>query len=334
MKKTTIVTGALGRVGKRTVKHLLAAGHQVIAVDIDSKRARASAKKLGFTDSANRNIEMYWGNICETSLWPKLLEKADTVIHLAAIIPPLVDQNPTLAIAVNQTATETLVRAMENCNGAKRLIFASSMVVAGHEQHLRKPPLNTEEVPRPSDLYGKTKAAAESKIQQSNLNWSILRLGVVVPARLGMADIGSMDAMFDASATGRIEVVHEDDAGLAFANAVNCQEAIGRILFVGGGAQCQSHVLEFYSRFLDCAGIGPLSADSLRPGEAYFYGDWLDTTESQQLLNFQRHTLDDLLASIRRDIGILRIPLKLMSPLFNRVLANRSPYSRKKTLTT
>ena len=324
MSKTVVVTGAFGRVGSRTVSHLLRAGHRVIAVDIKNPRSEGAAAVL------DKRVEVVWGNICDRDLWPELLPRTDAVVHLAAIIPPVVDQQPDLAIAVNQTATCQLVDAMEASDSAKRLIFASSMVVSGHEQHERTPPLRANEPTNPTDLYSKTKVAGEERIQKSTLRWSILRLAVVVPGELKLNDTTHMDAMFDASPDGRFEAVHEDDAGLAFANAVDCEEATGHILYIGGGGSCQTTVLDFYNRMLGAIGLGPMKVSSLRPGEPYFYGDWLDTEESQKLLQFQRHSIDDIITSMRRSVGPLRYLLTLASPLITWKLERRSPHRRAK----
>jgi nucleoside-diphosphate-sugar epimerase len=217
---------------------------------------------------------------------------------------------------------------MEQVPRAQRLIFASSMVVAGHRQDLRTPPLRVDEAPQPDNLYAETKVAAEAAIKGSKLQWSILRLGVVLPTQMSLSDSGNIDAMFDASVTGRLEGVHEDDAGLAFAAAVDCDGAIGSVLFIGGGSSCQTTALAFYNRMFGSIGIGPFSADILLDGAPYFSGDWLDTEESQRLLQFQRHSIDDILLAMRRNIGLLRFPLKLLSPLIVRVLSNRSPHRK------
>jgi len=320
MARTVIVTGALGRVGLRTVSHLLAAGHHVIALDLKTRRSAVKAAKFG------SGVEVAWADIRDASIWPGLLSRADAVVHLAAVIPPLANRQPELATAVNRTATLDLVQAMESASRAKRLVFASSTVVAGQRQHLRAPPLRAEEPPAPGDHYGRTKVAAEEAIGGSTLHWTILRLAPVVPPRLGLDYAGNIDAMFDASPDGRFEAVAEDDAGLACANAVDCDAAIGRILLIGGGPSCRATIMDFYNRFLDCAGIGPMSPSCLRAGGPYFAGDWLDTQESQRLLRFQRHDLEDMLASIRAGIGPLRYPARMLAPVINRLLARRSPH--------
>jgi UDP-glucose 4-epimerase len=320
MTHAVLVTGAFGNIGSRTVRHLLAAGHRVVAVDLKSAKATAIA------DSFNGAVEIVWGNICDPNLWPRVLAGIDTVIHLAAIIPPATDRNPDLALAVNQTATIELLKHMEASPTARRLIFASSMVVAGHEQHRRTPPLTVDEAPQPSDLYGRTKTACEQRIRASALDWSILRIAVCPPTRLSFADGNNFEAIFATSASGRMEVVHNDDAAQAFANAVNCDEAIGRILFIGGGESCRSTALQFYNRFFSAIGLRPVRPEVLRPGPPYFFGDWLDTAESQRLLQFQRHSLDDILVEMQHNVGSMRWLLKLVSPLVNVLLERRSPY--------
>jgi UDP-glucose 4-epimerase len=320
MPHSVMVTGAFGNIGSRTVRHLLAAGHRVVVVDLKTPKTVAMADRIG------GSLEVVWGNICDPNLWPRVLSGIDTVVHLAAIIPPATDRNPELAIAVNQTATIELLKHMEASPTAKRLVFASSMVVAGHEQHRRTPPLTVEEEPRPTDLYGKGKAECERHIQATSLRWSILRIAVCPPTELSLSDGQNFEAIFETSATGRMEFVHNDDAALAFANAVNCDAAIGKILFVGGGESCRSHALAFYNRFFAAIGLRPLKPELLRPGPPYFFGDWLDTTESQTLLAFQRHRLDDILAELQANVGSKRALLKLVAPLVSMLLERRSPY--------
>src|SRR3546814_2971459 len=91
---------------------------------------------------------------------------------------------------------------------AKRLILAWGMGVAGLAQHLRRPPLRADEVPMPVDHYGHTKVEAERCVRESGLQWSILRLGVCPPIKLSKKDATDFDNIFETSAGGRIELVH------------------------------------------------------------------------------------------------------------------------------
>lgn len=320
MRHAVLVTGAFGNIGRRTVHHLLNAGHRVVAVDLKTPKTEAIAASFG------NALEVVWGNICDSTLWPRVLTDIDSVVHLAAIIPPLAYRNPGLATAVNQTATIALLQCMEASPTAKRLVFASSMVVAGHEQESRVPPLTVAEEPRPSDLYGETKAECERHITASTLRWSILRIAVCPPSEITFQDVASFDIMFESSATGRVEVVHNDDAALAFANAVGCDETVGKILFIGGGASCRSTALEFFNQTLTAMGMRPLKPASLRPGPPFFFGDWLDTEESQRLLRFQRSSLDDIVSEMKDRAGFRRLLLKIVAPIVSPLLERRSPH--------
>jgi hypothetical protein len=124
-------------------------------------------------------------------------------------------------------------------------------------------------------------------------------------------------------------LVHHDDAALAVANAVNCDEAIGKILFIGGGESCRSYALEFYNRVFSAMGLGPLKPEVLRPGPPHFFGDWVDTTESQRLLVFQRHGMDDILAEMKDAVGFRRWLLRMLAPLVNPILERRSPHTAR-----
>lgn len=323
MTQSVLVTGAFGNIGRHTVPHLLRAGHRVVVV------GRKTAKNKAVAESFGGAVKIVWGNICDPELWPRALDGIDTVLHIAGVIPPFSEYDPQLTVAVNQTATMELIRQMEASPTAKRLIFASSMILAGPEQHGRLPPLTANIEPQPIDTYGKTKAECEIHIRASSLYWSILRIAVCLPTNVTRKEMDSLKAIYHASADGRVEAVHPDDCGLAIANAVSCDETIGRILFIGGGERCQTHALPFYNGILTTAGLKPLAPEALRPGPPYFFGDWLDTSESQKLLRFQRNSLDDIFAELKANLGYKRWLMKLVSPLVSLVLNRRSPYLSK-----
>jgi len=67
----------------------------------------------------------------------------------------------------------------------------------------------------------------------------------------------------------------------------------------------------------------------LRPGLPYFFGDWVDTTESQKLLGFQRHGMDDILSELKDGVGFRYWLLKMVAPLVNPILERRSPHTAR-----
>jgi nucleoside-diphosphate-sugar epimerase len=186
----------------------------------------------------------------------------DAVVHLAGIVPPQVDRAPELARRVNVDGTRSLIEQMESSGTANRLVFASSQGVFGDVQD-REPPLRVDTSVSPPTSTGDTRWRARQAIQQSRLQWSILRLAAVTPIHLSghAQDVG---IMFEFSPEARFEFLHPADAGTAFARAVACEEAIGKILNIAGGEKCRMTYYEFCSDLMSAIGIGPASHRGLR----------------------------------------------------------------------
>lgn len=315
-----LVTGALGNVGEYAVDALLEEGHDVVAFDVDSPKTRKVASQL------DARVQVAWGDITDPASLAAALDGTDAVVHLAAIL--ITDDVPELARRVNVDATLNLIEQMEASATAKRLVFASSHGIFGEVQD-REPPLRVETPPTPSSDYGRHKMACEQAIRQSKLQWSILRLAVAPPVRLiGYSHDPSHS--FEFSADGRIEFIHPADAGTAFARAVACEETIGRILYLGGGERCQMTNLEFLNQLMGAIGIGTIPAEAfVRTEVPRFSGDWVDTEESQRLLQYQTRGMNDLAADMRKNLGIIAPLIRLMRPLATWGLLRSSPYLKE-----
>ena len=139
--------------------------------------------------------------------------------------------------------------------------------------------------------------------------------------------ITHLTSMFDVPLDTRMEFVDPRDAGLAFARAVSEPAAEGKTLLVGGGERCQFIYRDMVRTILDAAGVGMLSVEAF--GVAPFYTDWLDTTESQRLLRYQRHDLADYARVMRRKLGLGWMLAAAFRPLVQRWLLGQSPYWRQ-----
>ncbi len=199
-----------------------------------------------------------WGDITDPESLRHALDGVDAVIHLAAIIPPYSERAPELARKVNVDATRGLIAQMEASPTAKRLVFASSVGIFGDVQD-REPPLRVDTPVSPTDEYGRQKVACEQAIRQSRLRWSILRLAAVTPIHLQAQD---PSIMFEFSPDARFEFLHPADAGTAFARAVACEESIGKMLYVAGGANCRTTYYDFTNALMSAIGIGPIPIDA------------------------------------------------------------------------
>jgi len=312
-----LVTGALGNVGEHTLGALLAEGHDVVAFDVASPRARRVASQL------DARVRLVWGDVTDPASLAAALGGADAVVHLAAIVAP--EKAPDLARRVNVDATRNLIAQMEASATARRLVFASSQGIFGDSQD-REPPLRVDTPVSPTNEYGRHKLACEQAIQASRLRWSLLRLAVAPPTRLLGYPYGPRQ-MFEFSADARFEFIHPADAGTAFARAVACEEAIGKILYIGGGERCQLSHREFSNELMGAIGIGPIPPEAfVRTAIPRLFGDWVDTEESQRLLQYQKRGLGELKADMRKGLGVVAPLVRLLRPLVTGFLVRSSPY--------
>ena len=125
-------------------------------------------------------IEIIYGDINDVQTVEEISKNKDIAIHLAAVIPPLADEDPELAYQVNVKGTENLILALEKNSPKCYLLFSSSISVYG--DRLRNPEISVGDTLRPShgDRYGETKIRCEKIIQGSNLSWSIFRLSAIM----------------------------------------------------------------------------------------------------------------------------------------------------------
>ena len=56
--------------------------------------------------------------------------------------------------------------------------------------------------------------------------------------------------------------------------------------------------------------------------------DWLDTADSQRLLRYQRHTLDDCVRDMQLALAYRRPLIRVFSPIVRSLLLKQSPYYR------
>ncbi len=311
-----LITGAFGNIGSHVVRAVLDRGDTPICFDTHTSLNRKAAKGLSGCETA-------WGDIREEASVRDAVEGADRVIHLAAIIPPHSESNPAIARAVNVEGTRNLTRAMKQTESCRRIVFASSIAVHGIRP-LDAEPLRSDAPYAPLDHYSNHKVECEAIVKSSGLDWTILRIAVCPPikAAKGFADIA---ASFELPTEERIEICHPADVGLAMSNAGASDRSIGKALLLGGGESCRHTAYEMMTRYLEAAGIGPLPRTAYAT-ERSIPGGWVDTKESQALLSYQRHTLDDLVEALEKELGLKRLAARIFAPLIRRQILKLSPY--------
>jgi len=308
-----LITGAFGNVGSHTLPQLAARGHQVRAFDRPTRANRKHAKALP------ANVSVEWGDITDVEAVSHAVAGVDAVVHLAAMIPPEADEHPERAREVNVGGTANLIAACLAQQAPPRLLFTSTLDVHGDTRD-KQPPRHVDDPLVATNPYTEHKIECEAMVRRSGLDWCIFRFADVPVLAIRKAH----PIMFEIGLDNRIEAIHADDAGLAVAKALETPAVWGRVLFVGGGATCQLTYREYLDRLMAAMALEPLPDNAF--SRAAYATDWLDTTESQSLLDYQRHEFDDIAAAIAAKLGWRRFVLPFVRPFARASMLRLSPY--------
>jgi nucleoside-diphosphate-sugar epimerase len=161
------VTGATGKAGRATVKHLREHGYEVTATDVAVSDARAEGVlKADLTD---------YGQATE------VLRGADAVVHLANIPAPGL-ATPAVTFNANMSMNFNVFHAAAAL-GLAKVVWSSSETtlglpfghgpeqVPGAPGELRYAPVDEEHFPYPSTTYALSKVASETVAEQIS-RWS------------------------------------------------------------------------------------------------------------------------------------------------------------------
>ncbi len=162
-----LITGANGLLGQHLVKHLLDKNYTVIATGIGPSRLPIEASKQ-FTYS---ELDITDGPVVNKTI---LKLHPDVIIHAAAMTQ--VDQCEEQKVAcwnVNVTATRFLIDAAKEISA--RFVFLSTDFVF---DGLHGPYAENSE-PNPVNYYGSSKWGAEKAVEESGLDWAIVRTVLV-----------------------------------------------------------------------------------------------------------------------------------------------------------
>lgn len=319
-----LVTGAFGNIGASCVRELRRQGHQVRAFGRSSRANRRVAASFG------ASVEPRWGDVRDPAAVARAVEGQDVVVHMAYILPPEADDHPELAEAVNVGGTRNVIEAARGQPVPPRVLFASTFDLFGFTQD-QPPPRRVSDPVAATDAYTRHKIEGERMVRESGLAWTIFRFADVPP----LAMRSPHPIMFRIPLATRFEVLHTDDAGLAVANALSGvggdggESVWGQVWLIGGGPSCQVRYRDYLGRMLDVMGIGRLPDSAF--GDQPYSTDWIDTTESEALLRYQRHSFEQIIQGVAATLGWQRRLIPLARPAARWWILRMSPYYAKGT---
>ncbi|WP_283616830.1 NAD-dependent epimerase/dehydratase family protein, partial [Mycolicibacterium poriferae] len=232
MPGTVLVTGGFGLVGSATVRRLAELGRPVVVADLDSPANREAQATLP------AGVTARWVDLTDPEQTAELVADVapEVIIHLAAIIPPGIYKNRSLARKVNVDATASLVKIAEAQPEPPRFVQASSNAVFGSRNpHRATGPVTADMPLKHSDLYSAHKAQAEEIVRASSLPWVVLRLGGVLSVDPKAIPFSSEALYFESllPTDGRLHSVDVRDVAWAFAAATTA-DVVGEILLIAG----------------------------------------------------------------------------------------------------
>lgn len=256
-----LVTGAGGVIATGVVHRLLAAGHDVVAVDLRPD----SLAPLAAAGATTHQLDLVSGDV------DRIVSRGDVdvVVHAAAIVDNnLMQEQPMLGFSVNATAAVSLLDAAAR-GGIRRFVFLSSRAVYGLATGglASDPPVAEEETLDPRGVYDVCKVAVEG-------------MGRNIAAQHGMEFV----ALRFATIFGPGKTARHSNASL-FSRIVE-ESLAGRPVHVAG-SEDEAYDLVYVDDVRDAVTSAVLSTGPLRA--AYNLGSGRVTTLGEIVDSVRRH---------------------------------------------
>lgn len=316
--KRIFLTGATGSMGMATLKELLLSTNcdivlLVLPTDADRKIIQPFLK--------NSRIQVVFGDL---TVYEDILEcvtGSDVILHCGALVSPLADDNPELAMKVNYGSMLHLIKAIKAQSNADdiRLVSIGTIAQTGD----RMPPIHWGQVgdpikPSVHDYYAVSKIAAERVLVESGLkHWVSLRqTGILSEKMVKIQD----PIMFHNCLDNVLEYVTDYDSGVLMRNC--CGELPdafwNHIYNIGGGEECRISCIQMFKEMFEPLGFKDLEyvIDSKWFALRNFHGQYyLDSDILNDFLNFRSQDKSYFYQLYLKNLGLI-VPL---SKVINRI---------------
>lgn len=189
---TVLITGSTGLVGSRLLQRLVDAG-------IDCRALVRPGKTIP------AGVTAVEGDILDPETLAAAVEGVTAIIHLAAVLRT---PDPDEVWRVNLEGTRNLIDATLIHAPAARFIMASTGLVYSEVPH----PALEDDLADAQQPYPASKIAAEKALQESGLNWSVLRFGFVYGDADGhLQMLPQLAAMLKWHPARSVSLIHHQD---------------------------------------------------------------------------------------------------------------------------
>ncbi|NHJ48877.1 MAG: NAD(P)-dependent oxidoreductase [Asgard group archaeon] len=321
-----LITGAFGQIGLCILNYITAEQNrqkleekfnnlEIICFDLPNRKIKRAARKFRKFSF----LQIIYGDIRNKELIAKIIKDINIVYHLAFRLPPIPDDIEPTIREINVGGLVNVIESIKNNKQNTKIIYPASIDMYGHVPKEKQPIIPGSET-NPTDHYGRHKVASLKLLQESGLDYAAFVLTVVPPLHY----LAQNPAMFDVEVDSNVELVHEEDVARAFYNALLTDKIWTKILLIAGGDSCRLTYFEFINKMMIASGIGSLDL-KLFQGNLYHFA-FMDTTESQNILDFQRHSTEDIINDMKKNNSFTFFIIKLLKPIVRRFLIKQSPY--------
>ncbi len=305
-----LVTGASGTVGKEVVYQLL---DKINSYDISVFDLKTKGSETLFGQFEGK-IRIHYGDIGNEEKVAQACKDKDAVIHLAAIIPPLADEDHTLAEKVNIRGTRNLIQGLQKYSPGAFFLYSSSISVYG--DRLQSPMIKTDDplVPCERDYYAKTKLKAEKLIREQLAHWTIFRLTAI----MGANNHGASPLMFHMPLETKMEICTPSDTARAFVYALHHQQELEQRIFnLSGGKDCRISYSDFVRRSFMISGLG---SPGFKPGtfakKNFHCGYYADGDDLEKILHFRQDSIEDYFIQLEQSVSSLQKGVTILYRFF------------------
>lgn len=298
------ILGASGNMGECVTKLLLEEEY-IDKVKILGHHKKSSEKLLKSCQKYIDKIEIVYGSLSDIQMVSKVIDGADYVINMAAVIPPLSDKNPHAAIEVNEKGAAVLAEAISSIKtNQPKLIHISTMGIYG-DRNCKHPfgEVGDPLLISPFDIYAMTKMRGEFTILESEIEeWVVLRQTAVLYKDLMMKNI-SDGLMFHTCFNSPLEWCTAEDSAVLIrniirrdkANELNEENFWKHCFNIGGGEK--NRVTGFETLDLGFKIIGASTYDFFDTNynsSRNFHGVWFsDGYKLEELFHYQKIGIED-----------------------------------------
>lgn len=277
-----LVTGASGNIGGFLIEELLKRKYCVRCFVLPDEKKKALSK--------DARIDVFYGDIRNAKDIKNAISGCNAVIHLAFTSPDICEDSTDFAHSVNIDGTKNLVDILKE-NPTIKLIFPSSISAYFFELYCKTRKISFLRYKK----YAEQKLECEDIIKSSLSNWSILRIGAVLPTNPpALKDILSIPSSV------RFRFVCMKDVVIALTNAIENNKSKGKTFLIGGDKGFCMQYKKFANDMFSIQRTGlPENKDfSSQP----YLTECFDTKKSQEILKYQKCSYKEFLLDMKKQI--------------------------------